>query len=86
MTDDVIAFPPQKPTTVQTLILHKDHFTLDQAEDWVEDHGYKLETCEETADTYRFRQRLPKKFWPGSFRTITFGDGVAAVIGKLHSD
>lgn len=66
---------------VQSLIFSKDYFTKRQAQAWVREHGYKQPKIDETERSYRFRQLSPKDFKKHSFRTITFGDGVKAIIG-----
>jgi hypothetical protein len=41
---------------------------------------------DETESSFRVRQRNPGDFVKDSFRTISFGPGISAVIGKLKSD
>lgn len=74
----------RQPTTVQSLILSKERFkSREAARNWVTGHKYHATKIDETETSYRFRQREPGEFKPGSFRTITLTDGVKAVIGKL---
>jgi len=77
-----------KATTVQSVICSKQRFTsLDGAKQWIKAHNFKVEhngkPPDETSTSYRFRQRDPGDFQPGSMRTITFTDGVKAVVGTL---
>lgn len=77
----------QASTEIQTLILSKTKFsTLRAASKWVKDHSFKVrhkgKAPDETADSWRFRQKDPGDFQAGSFRTITITDGVKAVVGK----
>lgn len=71
-------------TIVQTLILAKDAFkTAEDAKRWAADHGFEAAKIDETADSFRLRQREPAEFQDKSFRTIELTKGVQAVIGKL---
>jgi len=75
-----------KNTTVQTVICSKDRFdSADAARSWVKAHDFKSTKTDETERSYRFRQREPGDFQPGSFRTISLTDGVSAVIGRLKA-
>lgn len=67
-------------TEVQSLVFPKSIFSERQAKDWARRHGYRVSKWDETTESYRIRQKDPKRFRPGSFRTIHLGD-VAAVIG-----
>jgi hypothetical protein len=71
-------------TTVQSLIFPKDKYkTAKECKDWAKKNNYKNNKVDETGDSFRLRQRDPGDFQPGSFRTIEFGKGIKAVIGKL---
>lgn len=87
---DEIQLTKQTTTTLQTLILDKEKFkTLAAAKQWIKEHGFKVtfegKEPDETETSFRFRQRDPETFKPGSFRTITFEgtEGVKAVVGVL---
>ena len=67
-------------TEVQTLIFEKDIFTVTQAKAWARRNGYSVSKVDETEESYRLRQKDPKRYQRSSFRTIAFGD-VKAVIG-----
>ena len=72
---------------VQTLILSKDKFkSVESARAWVKDHDFKSGGVDETDDSYRFRQRDPDNFIPGSFKTFDVTDGVKAVGGRLKKE
>lgn len=74
------------PMVVQSLILSKKRFrSLGDAKSWCVKHGYKADV-DETADSYRFRQRDPGAFDRASFRTITLDKGVKAVVGHLKGE
>ncbi len=79
-----------KPKThVQTLIFPKAQFASALlVRLWIlrDDKGrFKVDKIDETAKSYRVRQREPSAFVPGSFRTIKLGrGGVEAVVGHLR--
>lgn len=71
-------------TTIQTLILSKSVFKdRALATKWVKDHNFIAVKVDETDSSYRYRQKEPGRFQPGSFRTIQLTEGVKAVIGRL---
>ncbi len=72
-------------TTVQTVILSKERFkSLMRAKEWVQgQRGLKSGKVDETESSFRFRQRDPGDFKPGSFRTKKISEGVTIVIGRL---
>ena len=72
----------RKPMTLQTILILKDVYELDEAKSWLKDHDYKIDV-DETESTYRFRQRDPGDFKPGSFRTVDIAKGIKFVLGKL---
>lgn len=67
-------------TEIQSLVFDKDIFSERQAKDWARRHGFKVTKWDETEESYRIRQREPRTFRTGSFRTISLGM-VKAVIG-----
>jgi hypothetical protein len=71
-------------TKVQTLIFSKKRFSRKQAVAWARTHDFRSNDVDETDETFRLRQRDPKRFKPGSFRTIQLTKGVHAVIGRLR--
>jgi len=85
----------KKRTTIQTLIFDKAKFpTRDSVRKWIKAHGFHIMRqkekvtkpgIDETAGSFRVRQRAPSDFVRGSFRTINITDGVKAVIGRLKS-
>lgn len=48
------------PPIVQSVLLRKEKFSLDEAKDWILNHGYKLVKVDTTPEYYRFRQMDPK--------------------------
>lgn len=49
---------------------------------WLKAHDYRA-TVEKRGLYWRARQHNPDCFRKGSFRTIRFGEGIKAVVGKL---
>jgi len=66
---------------VQTILFEKDMFTDETAKRWCQKHGYKKTGEDITENKIRIRQLNPEKFDSDSFRTITFGKGIKAVVG-----
>lgn len=64
----------------QSLLFPVDSFTIREAKQWLEKHGFKV-TSPDTTDRYhRFRQEEPDRF--AKLRTIPFGDeGIKAIVG-----
>ncbi len=73
----------RKTTQLQSIIFSKDDWELSEAKQWCAAHGYK-DDVDENETSYRFRQRDPADFITSSFRTISLGDNISAVIGKLN--
>jgi phage gp29-like protein len=72
----------RKTMTLQTVLISKDDYSLDEAKKWLTDHEYKTDV-DEKEDTLRFRQRDPGDFIPASFRTVNIEKGISFVLGKL---
>ena len=49
-------------STIQSVIFSKDKWSLEDAEKWLKDNGYKYSKMDEKEKTYRFRQEDPKLF------------------------
>ena len=87
---DIYENPRKKSTKVQTVMFHRDYWTLREAKAWIRSHGYKLThrglggKDRASANYYRFRQFDTSRFVRGSFRTIRFGadTGIKAVVGR----
>jgi hypothetical protein len=45
--------------TVQSVVLSKEHFTLESAKKWILEHDYKFHKVDITPHYYRFRQFDP---------------------------
>lgn len=71
--------------TIQSLIFSKDHFSLEEAKQWIKDHsGFGDYGADETGTSYRFRQYDPEYF--SEYRTITIDTGISAAYGKISKD
>lgn len=69
-------------TKIQTYIVPKTVArTSKRAGSIVLRKGGSVKKIDETDDSFRFRQAPPTHFKPGTFRTISVGSGVLAVIG-----
>lgn len=68
-------------TSIQTVVVSKSKFSKSQAVALAKRNNWSSE-MDETADSYRFRQKEPTSCQTGSFRTITLKEGVQAVICK----
>lgn len=81
----VEAAEANKPMIIQGIICSKTHFkTLEEAREWVHEHGFNTAALGEDEMSYRFRQRDPAEFVPNSFSSMELADGVNAVVGKLR--
>jgi hypothetical protein len=68
----------------QTVIIDKKLAkNREEAEEMARRFSDRLYTSRETSQSFRFRQRPPSKFVPGSFRTFQPKPGVAVVYGEL---
>lgn len=71
---------------VQTLILSREKFTLDQATQWVDENGYKVNIVDEQPEEYRFEQRPESDFEPETIKRLSVESGVEATVGLLKED
>lgn len=74
----------KRSTAVQTVMLPRDRYTPTSALAWLRKAGFKgsgMEPGGKSSKYLHYRQRDPKSFAPGTFRTIELGDGVKATIG-----
>ena len=62
------------------------NWTVAKARAWLKKHGYKTPKVDSTDDYLRFRQKPTFSFNAGTFRTITFGKGIKAVIARPRAD
>ena len=66
---------------IQSVLFPRESFSVSKAKTWAKRHGFTMKKVDETENFYRFRQRPPNQFKPGSFRIITLGNsGVKAII------
>ena len=63
---------------VQTVLIPKHDFSLQQAIDWLEEHHFGHRKVDITEDYFRFRQMEPKH--GGRYVTKTLPNGVEIVI------
>ena len=68
-------------TRVQSLLFsRRAGWTVSSANRWAKAHGYHHADADVTAGNVRLRQRDPKQF--RKLRTVTFGRGIKAVVGR----
>lgn len=68
-------------TTVQSLLFDKDLYTEAGVKKWIAGHPkFHAPKVEEGSMVWRVRQHPPEAMTRGTFRTITFGKGIRAVI------
>lgn len=65
---------------VQSVLIDRKLSSRKSAEKWLRLHGFKR-TLDVKPNTFRARQKSPKKFVKGMFRTITIKPGIKAVVG-----
>ncbi len=68
-------------TEVQSLLFPVGSYSAKRAKHWAKEHGYRAGFVDTTESYHRIRQQSPADFRSGSFRTISFGKGVKAIIG-----
>jgi hypothetical protein len=64
---------------IQSVIIDKRLFSLAQAINYINLHGYKLKKIDETTNFYRFRQLSPKLFKKYFIKDLH--NGVKLVVG-----
>jgi len=72
---------------VQSVLVKKKYYSLENAMEWVLQHGYKVKKVDETKKFYRFRQITPKTLKKNGyteFRTIKLDKSVDLVIAYHH--
>lgn len=73
----------QQENNIQSVLLAKKKFSLEEAKQYLKKHGYKIEYngkgVHETEKFYRFRQRLPEQY--SSFYSELISPGVIYIIG-----
>src|ERR1700690_3484004 len=68
-------------TRVQSLLFsRRAGWTVSRANKWAKAHGYIARDADVTAGNVRLRQHDPKNF--RRLRTVTFGKGIKAVVGR----
>jgi hypothetical protein len=68
-------------TRVQSLLFSRSAgWTVSKANAWAQRHGYRHRDADVTAGNIRLRQQSPGKF--RVLRTVTFGKGIKAVVGR----
>lgn len=73
---------PRKKTSmkVQALIFDKELWSPKKAVSWAKKHGYRTTKLTQTEHSYRLRQVAPSQMQ--IMRTIEFGKGIKAVVGR----
>jgi hypothetical protein len=67
---------------VQSVMFEKQTYTVDQAKRWLKEHGMRSSSADVGGGhALHFRQHDPSSYRPGTFRTISFGYGIKAVVG-----
>lgn len=75
------------PKVKQTVIVNKSVArTLKKALKKAKPHTDRVYTSRETQQSFRFRQRPPKDFYPESFITVQAEPGVSVVLGDLRKE
>lgn len=64
-----------------SFLFPKDKFSRREASRWIAKHNAEERKVDTTENYYRFRQSPPSHFREETFRTITIGSGVKAVVG-----
>lgn len=64
---------------VQSIVFPRSKYTMAKAIRWLDSHGYKYSKVDATKNTYRFRQRVPKK--GAKYYTKKLPNGVSLVLG-----
>jgi hypothetical protein len=75
-----VALKPWPGSEVQSLLFDKQ-WTVAEAKDWARAHGYKAAKVHETDNYIRLRQFDPVD--GTEKRTITFGQGIKAIIEQV---
>lgn len=70
-----------KGTEVQSLLFSRPQWTESRAKDWARDHDYHYGKVDVTDNYVRLRQFAPVR--GTQKRTITFGDGIKAIIEQV---
>jgi hypothetical protein len=76
-----VALRPWHGSEVQSLLFDKQ-WTPSEAKDWAQSHGYKASKVHVTDDYIRLRQFEP--IAGRAKRTITFGQGIKAIIEEVR--
>ncbi len=73
--------------TLQTVLIPKKDYSLEQAEAKIKEMGYKTHFYKKKVDItenfYRFRQASPKKFKKDGYTTETLKNNIQLVYGTL---
>ncbi len=69
-------------SAVQALLFARPRWTAPRAKAWAREHGYRSDKVHQTDNYVRLRQFVPAP--DTEKRTITFGDGIRAVIEEVR--
>lgn len=64
---------------IQSIWFKRRYWTVDEARDWVVDHGFRRDLTNSSKNFIKFKQEDPKDF--NSFATIKFKRSVYAIVG-----
>jgi hypothetical protein len=67
-------------TKVQSLLFSRSRYTTSSAKKWARSHGYRATKVDVTDNYVRLRQKAPGQF--RVLRTVRFGNGIEAVVGR----
>jgi len=72
----------RESSIVQSIIFDRNEWSVREAKMWLRDHDFSAPNVDRQTNTYRFRQRNPRRFYKHSFRTIPFGtsSGIQAIV------
>lgn len=70
----------KKSMAVQSLLFSRNSWSPARAKAWARSHGYRSAKIDVTEHNIRLRQRTPAA--GALFRTITFGQGIKAVVAR----
>jgi hypothetical protein len=73
---------------IQSVLIPKDKYTLEQSKKWIADNHFKLTFYSKkepdiTDKYYRYRQMAPSRFVKDKYITIDFKDDVKLIKGQL---
>jgi hypothetical protein len=74
--------PARRRMRVQSVLFDRDQWDPEGAVYWLQRHGYRASKLHASDSFLRFRQFDPARSGAHTFRTITFGQGIKAVVAR----